>query len=153
MLDLPFVSVTPEALAQLHTLLVAADNRQLRDMALLPVLEQLSIFALNMHWLHRGGITPDIAGVMNQSFTLPWSGDMLQLDPETREITSPEPDTRPVSVIAQELAATEAEEDPYFDDTLHFYEARADFLKGGVRGGRARLAFHPDSPVPGSYFS
>jgi tetratricopeptide (TPR) repeat protein len=153
LLELPFVSAEDESPAQPHTLLVAADNRQLTDSGLMPVLEGQTLFALNQHWLHRGGITPDVAGVMTQTLTLPWSGENVQVDPETRRVTRPEPDTRPAHVIAQELAGTEPHHDPRFDDILAFYQARADYLKGGRRGGDLRLPFLSDSPVPGAYFS
>lgn len=153
LLELPFVSAEDEAPARPHTLLVAADNRLLRDKVWMPVLEGQTLFALNQHWLHRGGVTPDVAGVMTQMLTLPWSGENVQVDPETREVTHPKPDTRPAHVIAQELADTEPHEDPRFDDILAFYRVRAGYLKGGRRGGDVRLPFLSDSPVPGSYFA
>jgi tetratricopeptide (TPR) repeat protein len=153
LLDRPYEAAPPEAVAQPHTLLVAADNRQLGDRGLLPVLEGQTVFALNLHWLHRGGATPDVAGVLSQYFALPWSGGMIQVDPETRETVRPAPDTRPPGVIAGELAATPPEEDPRFEEILSFYVARAAYLPGGPRGGGTRLPFLPDSPVPGTYFS
>jgi hypothetical protein len=152
-LGVSFALAPPVALAQSHTLLVAADNRQIGDWALVPVLEGQAVFALNLHWLHRGGPTPDIAGVLSQSLILPWSGDQIQVDPETREISHPPADTRPAEIVARDLVAVEPEQDPHFEDTLDFYVERARFLKGGSAGGRARLPFYPDSPVPGTYFS
>ena len=155
LLDLPFelaVEEMGESLAQPHSLLVAADHRRLREKALLLVLPGQTIFALNLHWLHHGGVTPDIAGLLSQALYLPWDG-ALQVDPETRQLTHTAPDARPAEVIAQELAATEPERDAHFDETLAFYRARAVYLKGGGRGGDLRLPFHADSPVPGSFFT
>lgn len=155
LLDLPFdlaVEEMGESLAQPHSLLVAADQRQLRDKALLPVLAGQTIFALNLHWLHHGGLTPDIAGVLTQALYLPWDSG-TRVDWKTQQIVHTDPDTRPAEVIAQELAATEPKQDARFEETLAFYRARAAYLKGGERGGDLRLPFHCDSPVPGSYFA
>ncbi len=153
LLEVPFDTVAVDRLAQPHTLLVAVDNRMFGDMALLPVLEEQMLFALSTNWLHRGGVAPDVTGVLSQSFTLPWSGANIRVDPDTREIIHPDPDTRPTEAIARDLVGTEPEDDAHFDDTLAFYQERAQYLKGGERGGKTRLPFHPDSPVPGAYFS
>lgn len=154
-LDLPFALAAEEggaALAQSHSLLIAADQRELRDKALLPVLPGQTIFALNLHWLHHGGLTPDIAGLLSQALYLPWEG-ALQFDLKTRQVNHTAPDNRPAEVIAQELSATAPEQDAHFEETLAFYRARAAYLKGGRHGGDLRLPFHADSPVPGSYFA
>lgn len=155
LLEMPFELATAEtgaALAQPHSLLVAADQRRLREKALLPVLPGQTIFALNLHWLHHGGLAPDVAGVMTQALYLPWNGD-TRVDWETNQIVNTEPDSRPAEVIAEELVATEPKQDAHFDETLAFYRARAVYLKGGGRGGDLRFLFHCDSPVPGSYFA
>jgi hypothetical protein len=153
-LDLPFALAEEggEAPAQPHTLLVAADQRQLRDKTLLPVLAGQTIFALNLHWLHHGGLTPDIAGVLTQALYLPWNGG-IRADWKTQEIVNTAPDKRPAEDIAEEVVATEPKQDARFQETLAFYRARAAYLKGGGRGGDLRLPFHCDSPVPGSYFA
>ncbi len=153
--DLPFELTAAETVAGLahpDSLLVAADHRQLRDKALMPVLAGQTIFALNLHWLRHGGLTPDIAGVLTQALYLPWNGG-TQVDWKTNQIVHTDPDTRPAEVIAQELAATEPRQDAHFDETLAFYRVRAAYLKGGRHGGDLRLPFHCDSPVPGSYFA
>ena len=153
--DLPFELAdeeASEALAQPHSLLIAADQRQLEIASLLPVLEGQTVFALNLHWLRHGGMTPDIAGLTSQALYLPWEG-ALQVDPETRQVNRTAPDDRPAESIAQELAATTPEQDAHFAETLAFYRARAAYLKGGRYGGDLRLPFHSDSPVPGSYFT
>ncbi len=52
------------------------DHLRLRERALLPVLPGQTMFALNLHWLHHGGVTPDIAGLLSQTLYLPWGGDL-----------------------------------------------------------------------------
>ncbi|MBN1486776.1 MAG: hypothetical protein JW981_03985, partial [Anaerolineae bacterium] len=152
-LDLPFVFATREIMQEPDVLIVAFDNRQLRFTELQYVEKAQTLFALNLHWLLDAGPTPDVAGVMSQSYSPPWSGDMLRIDPETRKMTRSEPDTRPVVQIVADLLAAEPETDPRFDEIMDFYRIRAEYLKGGSKDTRIRLPFRTDSPIPGSYFS
>ncbi|MBX9688603.1 MAG: hypothetical protein K2X27_17980 [Candidatus Obscuribacterales bacterium] len=135
-----------------ESLLIAANNWNLENAAIEKVLKGQSVFAFNLNWLQQGPITPDIAGLMSQYCSFPWSKDRLQIDPESNErIVLPE-DLRDPEEIAAEFNVESTEPDEYFPEILDFYNQNALYLKGGRLGGTKRWRFITDSPVPGNYF-
>lgn len=151
--DLPFEIGAEPSFARPGALVVAADNRLLADHpALREVQAGQTVFALNLHWLARAPITPDVAGLLTQRYSYPW-GERYQVDPASRQVVPIPPDGRPPEAIAAQLAATPPAEDAGFAERLLFYRQHAAHLKGGEQGGERRLTFRKDSPVAGSYFA
>jgi hypothetical protein len=116
------------------------------------VLENQTLFSLNLHWLSDAYCTPDVVGLMTQTYVMPWAGGHMRVDPDTQEMITTEPDGRPVPEIVQELVSTEAATDPGFAEIMDFYKKVKTYLKGANKGGRRRLPFRTDSPIPGAHF-
>ncbi|MFX0066225.1 MAG: hypothetical protein ACFFC7_29025 [Candidatus Hermodarchaeota archaeon] len=149
-MNLPFELTASESLAQADILIVAANNWVLTDPSLEIVQENQTVFSLNLHWLHHGGYTPDVAGLMTQFYHLPWKQD--EYDPTTKKAIQTSPDSRLAKEIATELTKMSPEEDPHFDQIMEFYRDRAAYLKVRHKGAR-RIRFLRDSPVPGAYYN
>lgn len=152
-LNVPFAPATDQDLAAPDTLVVAADNRQYNDKPALRLVQpDQTVFALNHHWLSAAAITPDVVGHMSQAYYLPWNVT-LKVDASTRKVQQTARDERPATEIVATVALAAPRDDPGFAATLAFYQARAAYLKGGLRGGVVRWQFRKDSPVPGQFFA
>lgn len=151
-LGIPYEEVTENNIAQPDSLVVTADNRQIVHPELEEVLENQTLFSFNLHWLSDASCTPDVVGLMTQTYVMPWAGGHMRVDPKTQEVTTTEPDARPAPEIVQELVSTEAVEDPRFAEIMDFYKKVKPYLKGARNGSGRRLPFRTDSPIPGARF-
>ena len=167
-LDVPCRQATARNVVREDCLIVAARSSYFHY----PLLEQVqpgqTLFALDCDWLHPSTYTPDIVGFMTQQCFLPWSdekaefeelveqtlGDEFEIETEEEPGEAESDDTEELwpDEIARNIAAEPEVDDPAFEATLGFYKQRADYLKGGKLGGRKRLPFRTESPVPGRYF-
>ena len=139
------------AIAQQNSLVVAGDAQSLEFEQLAQVLAGQTVFALSVNWLETAQITPDVCGVLAQSYNLPWQGGAMQFDQETEQMTQSEADARSVEEIAAEIMAAEIEADANWPAAKAWFVERRTLLKAG-HGGVPRLPFSTDSPIPGSYF-
>ena len=151
-MGVPMLEVADEKqLAQENSLVVAGDALSLEVPELSQVLARQTVFALSMNWLERAQVTPDVCGVLAQSYNLPWQGGAMQLDPETQALIESAADARCVEEIAHEIVAAEVENDENWMEQKAWFVERRSLLKAG-HGGAPRLPFNTDSPIPGSYF-
>ena len=150
-LALPYEIASAQNIGRAKALIVAGDNRAIDWNALRVVAQEQVLFAFSHHWLAGSAVTPDISGLMAQSYYLPWNGNAMRVDPETHEVTRSEPDERDPSEIAAEIARATFEPDPRWPEILGFYASRREMLSNSVPG-KPRLPFITDSPVPGSFF-
>ena len=140
-----------DEIAQPHSLVIASAADGLELSALATVLDGQTVFALSLHWLHPSQVTPDVCGVMAQTYGLPWQGGAMQFDAETQELKQSEADARSIELIAQEIVDAEAEIDAHWAEQKNWFVERRALLKAG-RAAAPRLPFRTDSPIPGSYF-
>ena len=131
-------------------LIVAADNRDYNvcpELALIRKNEM--IFAFNHHWLENSLITPDISGLMSQSYNFPWREGCL--NEELKESGITEESSMIIEEVLKAIDNISAEVDDEFQEVLQFYSERKEYLKTGEKGGSGRLAFNTDTPVKSLY--
>ena len=108
----------------------------------------LITFALDLRWMERQPMTPDIAGFMAQACNLPW-GDRLLVDEEKQELTEIE-ETRDPQTIAIEIAKhfpPEEECDQIAKDILEDYSICTDLILDHRDGTLIRRPLVAHSPV------
>ena len=150
---LPMTEIAdPSAIGWEESLIIAAQNHSYEGANIERILKGQTVFSFNLDWLNKGPCTPDLAGMMSQYCTWPWSKDRLIVDPETKERQEAEDDNRSPEEIAEEFGQELEEFEPEFEQVLDFYKQNMLYLKGGRLGGSKRWRFITDSPVPGSYF-
>ncbi|NVK66730.1 MAG: tetratricopeptide repeat protein [Flavobacteriales bacterium] len=109
-------------------------------------------FALNHNWLYPASFSPDIVGFMSQTYSFPWDGGGIKINPETNETERTVPDEREPAKIAEEIHALPKSAD-YDDARLDFYIKHKELLKSiGNKANDTRFNFMIESPVPGAYF-
>lgn len=136
-----------------NCLIVAANTSDFNDYReFISITDNTLTFSLNHNWLENSLISPDICGFMTQTYTFPWEGGSLRVNPETNQIDKSEPDLRTTEEIAESIAREEGDVDPGFKDILEFYYERKDYMKGGQKDSFKRLHYNTDSPVKGAYF-
>ena len=136
-----------------HSLVVAANSFDFDEYNELSTVSPGQVlFALNHGWMEACSISPDISGLMSQTYSLPWAGGGLRFDPETGTAEQTEADERAPQEIANDIYNEELSENTNLDK-LEFYVQRRELLKGiGEKAGNQRHNFMTESPVPGSYF-
>lgn len=135
-----------------NTLIVAANSRDFNQEELEVIKDGQVLFALNHEWFKEAAISPDIIGVMNQSYVFPWDGGAYKIiNHETREMEQTQPDTRAEEAIAKDICNIDTELN-LNKEYLHFYVQHKDYLKIGSKSNKQRFNFMIESPVPGSYF-
>lgn len=110
------------------------------------------LFAFYLGWMQAAFISPDLVGLLAQSYTFPWQGGIQVTDPEGSVEILPA-DERPAAAIAADIAgiADVARPEP---GAFDFYLAHKSWLKAiGSEANRQRFHFMLESPVPGAYFS
>ena len=152
LLHLPYEILNESTVQEPNTLLVFSDNRLIESPSLEKIQQNQTLFAFNLHWLNHAMWTPDVAGLASQKYYFPWESE-LRLNPKSQKMQSLPPDIRAPEVIAQEIALLPEDlQDTKFEEILQFYSYYKDYLKGGKKGGKRRLSFRMDSPIPSSYF-
>lgn len=154
LLDIPFEFLNEANLSEENTLIIAGDNENFNGFEqIIPLQKEQTVFSLYLNWLVGAMISPDIAGFMAQTYFFPWQGGNFRVvDTASQKIEKTLPDTRSAEEIADDLVIAEPEMSQVFNETLDFYEKFITYLKGRENGGKKRLSFAVDSPVPGSYF-
>lgn len=154
-LDLPFKVLKPEIIYQ-HSLIIASETEQLEY---IPGLEKINhqnmVFVYHHNWLMNAMISPDIIGLMAQSFTYPWNGGIkFQEEEGIASVIEIPKDERNAEIIAAEILQSSSSDEPLFiEDDLQFYIERKDFLKGiGTQYNTDRYNLLRESPVPATYF-
>ncbi|HEY9060201.1 MAG TPA: tetratricopeptide repeat protein [Pseudobacteroides sp.] len=135
-----------------NQLIIAANNNLLNEY---PELAEISngqiVFAFNQDWLNVSTLTPDICGLMSQTYFFPWNGG-LKVNSETGKLDQLPPDQRSTSYIVTEILSENIDVQGDFGENVQFYMERKEYLKCSGKAGKKRLPFRVDSPVPGSYF-
>jgi hypothetical protein len=84
-------------------LVVAANNNLLNGY---PELSEIGngqiVFVLNQDWLNAATLTPDICGLMSQTYFFPWNGG-LKVNSETGKVEQLPPDQRSTDDIVNEF--------------------------------------------------
>lgn len=134
-------------------LIVAADSASLNEYEFNAVSNGQLIFALNHSWLQSAMISPDITGMMTQSYYFPWDGNGFKMvDPEKGTLEKTEPDNRSAEEIAADIANTSFET-AGITELISFYKERKSHLKGiSNKPNDQRHNFMVESPVPGAFF-
>jgi len=135
-------------------LLVAADSASFGQV---PATEDPSqvplLFAFNHSWLQAAYVSPDIIGLMSQSYYFPWEEGRPVLDPTTRKVTQSGADPRPAAEIAEEIAAAQTS-GAGSAIGMELYRQQRDYLSSiGSQAAEKRVNFMPESPLPGAFFS
>jgi hypothetical protein len=109
------------------------------------------VFAHASPWTTDSPVAPDVTTLLYQTLVPPWGAAMV-VDPDTRQVTSAEPDARSVDVIAADLIASPglADEDLAADD-LARWAALVERVWPLSPGTRSRL--WAGGPVPSSRFA
>ncbi len=177
MLQRPIYPVEAADPGRPNVLVVAADAALLESLPELePARSNQTVFACNLHWLGDCEITPDVSGLLTQTFAFPWWEGGYERESEAGGYVALGPDTRDEDAIAAAILESTVGEDretaghliPGFrnseepayaaDDflpALSFYRKVRDHLKGAPGDSRKksmRWPFRVESPVPGSYY-
>ena len=108
------------------------------------------LFAHASPWTHDFPIAPDVTTLLCQSMAPPW-GEVMKIDPESREVTRTEPDQRSAEAIAADIVASPGLE---FDELIADDGPAWDALVARVwpldQGVRTRL--WAGGPVPSNRF-
>jgi tetratricopeptide (TPR) repeat protein len=150
-LGVPYAPATQSLVGTPGALIIVGDAQSTMYVEELRVAQpNQTLFALNLQWTSGAEITPDIAGLLSQTFFPPW-GAQLKLNPTSKGLEQTVPDNRPAYEVAAEVAATRPLVSSRFDEVLDFLVQHAVFLKAG-RAGSRRSHFRKDSPIPGAAF-
>jgi hypothetical protein len=109
------------------------------------------VFAHASPWTTDSAIAPDVTTLLYQTLVPPWGAAMV-VDPDTRQVTTAEPDPRDAQAIAADLAASPrlSDEDLASDD-LPGFSALVERVWPLAPGTRSRL--WAGGPVPSSRFA
>ncbi len=108
----------------------------------------LITFALDVRWTERQPMTPDIAGLLSQVFTLPWE-PRLEVSADQQSVTRIE-ETRSPQAVAEDLAKhfpPEEECDKYAQELLDYYSICTDLLLDHRDGTLHRKTLVTHSPI------
>jgi len=152
-LNLPF-EYLDESNLPFNAVIVGANTADFNDWEILATIDNgNTIFAYNHCWLEASVLTPDIIGLVSQSYYWPWDGGGFTVNPVTNEMENTVADERAVEAIAEDIFALQTSK-KMEDEHIAFYLDRKHLIKGiGANAGNLRYNFMIESPVPGSYFA
>jgi len=109
------------------------------------------VFAHASPWTTDSPVAPDVTTLLYQTLVPPWGAAMV-VDPDTRQVTTAEPDARDAQAIAADLATSAGlgDEDVASDD-LARYSTLVERVWPLASGTRSRL--WAGGPVPSSRFA
>lgn len=150
-MDLPSASYIPNEQNN-KCLIIAANSLSFGAHEELSTIKNNQItFALNHSWLENAAFSPDIIGVMSQSYYFPWDGGGIKFNQENGTSETTEIDNRKPEIIANLIVEEVAENSSF--DSLTFYFKNKDYLKGiGHKVNSKRFNFMIESPIPGARF-
>lgn len=143
-------------------LVVAWDMDHVPDPAFLDALRLHApaqrLFVHASCWTEPFSYSPDVTTLLHQQLTHPWTGGALRVDPETRQVTRAEADSRSDGALAAEIIGAEASNPSVstLDTVLSVVHALATVPephRGGLsRGGAPRARQRAGGPVASHRF-
>ena len=113
------------------------------------------LYSHAMNWTEDFPIAPEVVTLLAQSRMAPW-GETMRLDPETEELVTDPPDSRPVDQVAEEILNASINEDSLeIEDGERPSELSAAFIAAAIPPllePENRQRFWANSPVCSSRF-